>query len=211
MAAGESACVSVHGANRLGSNSLLDLIVFGRAVAMRCSETIDTNAPMPNMPKNGGEDSIARFDGLRHAKGDISTAELRLDMQKNMQKHCGVFRKEDLLSEGIDLLQKTWNNKSNIRVNDTSLIWNSDLVETLEFENLIPQAMATIVSAKNRTESRGAQARDDYPDRDDTNWMKHTVSWVDNKTGNVDIQYRPVHSWTLTDEAQYIPPKKRVY
>ena len=211
MAAGESACVSVHGANRLGSNSLLDLIVFGRAVAIQCEKTIDKNKPHKPMPKNGGEDSLNRLDSLRYAKGDISTAELRDDMQDIMQKHCAVFRQQDSLQQGISRLQKTWKNKSNIRVNDTSLIWNSDLVETLEFENLISQAMVTIVSAENRKESRGAQARDDYPDRDDENWMKHTIANIDNKTGKVDISYKPVHSWTLTDDAEYIPPKKRVY
>ena len=211
MAAGESACVSVHGANRLGSNSLLDLIVFGRAVAIRCAETINQDEAMPNMPKNGGEDSIARLDRLRYAKGDISTAELRDDMQHIMQKHCAVFREESILKEGISKLQKTWENKSHIKVNDTSMIWNSDLVETLEFENLISQAMVTIVSAENRTESRGAQARDDYPDRNDEDWMKHTLAHIDMASGKVNIDYRPVHTWTLTNEADYIPPKKRVY
>ena len=211
MAAGESACVSVHGANRLGSNSLLDLIVFGRAVAIRCAQTINKDEPIKDMQKNAGEDSIARLDSLRYAKGDISTAELRDDMQDIMQKHCAVFREEKMLKNGIASLQKTWANKSHIKVNDTSMIWNSDLVETLEFENLISQAMVTIVSAENRKESRGAQARDDYPDRDDKNWMKHTLASIDNTTGKVDIDYRPVHSWTLTDEIDYIPPKKRVY
>ena len=211
MAAGESACVSVHGANRLGSNSLLDLIVFGRAVAIRCAQTIKKDEPIKDMQKNAGEDSIARLDALRYAKGDISTAELRDDMQGIMQKHCAVFREEKMLKDGIASLQKTWANKSHIRVNDTSMIWNSDLVETLEFENLISQAMVTIVSAENRKESRGAQARDDYPDRDDKNWMKHTLASIDNTTGKVDIDYRPVHSWTLTDEIDYIPPKTRVY
>ena len=211
MAAGESACVSVHGANRLGSNSLLDLIVFGRAVAIRCAETINKDDPIKDIPKNAGEDSIARLDSLRYAKGDISTAELRDAIQGIMQKHCAVFREEKILKDGIASLQETWENKSHIKVNDTSMIWNSDLVETLEFENLISQAMVTIVCAENRKESRGAQARDDYPDRDDKNWMKHTLSWIDNTTGKVDIDYRPVHSWTLTDEIDYIPPKKRVY
>ena len=211
MAAGESACVSVHGANRLGSNSLLDLIVFGRAVAIRCSEVIDKNEPHKPMPKNGGEDSLERLDSLRNAKGDIGTAELRSEMQDVMQKYCAVFRTEEMLEEGMSKLKNIWDNKSDIRVNDRSLIWNSDLVETLEFENLISQAMVTMASAKNRKESRGAQARDDYPERDDKKWMKHTIAYIDNKTGKVDISYRPVHTWTLTDEIDYIPPKKRVY
>ncbi|MGB1361342.1 MAG: succinate dehydrogenase flavoprotein subunit [Alphaproteobacteria bacterium] len=211
MAAGESACVSVHGANRLGSNSLLDLIVFGRAVAIRCAETIDQSKPHKDLPKNAGKDIIARLDNIRYNKGDIGTAELRSDMQDIMQKHCAVFRQEDILQDGIKRLEKTWKNKSGLNVNDKSLIWNSDLVEALEFENLISQAMVTIVAAENRKESRGAQARDDYPDRDDENWMKHTIAHIDNKSGKVDLSYRPVHTWTLTDEIEYIKPKKRVY
>ncbi len=211
MAAGESACVSVHGANRLGSNSLLDLIVFGRAVAHRCAETVDKHAPHRPLPKDAGFEAVERLDKIRYNQGDVGTAELRLSMQNTMQKYCAVFREHDPLLVGISQLQDTWRAKSNMKISDKSMIWNSDLVEALEFENLIPQAMVTIVGAQNRTESRGAQARDDYPDRDDENWMKHTIAGINMETGKVDLSYRPVRMFTMTDDVKVVPPKKRVY
>ena len=211
MAAGESACVSVHGANRLGSNSLLDLIVFGRAVAHRCAETVDKHAPHRPLPKNAGVSAVERLDTVRYNKGDIHTAELRSQMQHTMQKYCAVFRAEDPLLTGIKNMQNTWNAKSGMTIADKSMIWNSDLVEALEFENLISQAMVTIVSAENRKESRGAQARDDYPDRDDIHWMKHTIANLDIDSGAVDITYRDVRMFTMTDDVAVVPPKKRVY
>ncbi len=211
MAAGEAACVSVHGANRLGSNSLLDLIVFGRAVAHRCAAVVDKNAPHRPLPKNAGVDAVERLDKIRTNKGDIGTAELRLSMQNTMQKYCAVFREKDPLRAGIEKLQQSWQDKSHMKVSDTSMIWNSDLVEALEFENLISQAMVTIVGAENRTESRGAQARDDFPDRDDKNWMKHTIAHMDMQSGKVHISYRPVRMFTMTDDVEVVPPKKRVY
>lgn len=211
MAAGESACVSVHGANRLGSNSLLDLIVFGRAVAHRCAETVDKHAPHRPLPKNAGVSAVEWLDTVRYNKGDIHTAELRSQMQHTMQKYCAVFRAEDPLLTGIKNMQNTWNAKSGMTIADKSMIWNSDLVEALEFENLISQAMVTIVSAENRKESRGAQARDDYPDRDDIHWMKHTIANLDIDSGAVDITYRNVRMFTMTDDVAVVPPKKRVY
>lgn len=211
MAAGESACVSVHGANRLGSNSLLDLIVFGRAVAHRCAETVDKHAPHRPLPKNAGVSAVEWLDTVRYNKGDIHTAELRSQMQHTMQKYCAVFRAEDPLLTGIKNMQDTWKAKSGMTIADKSMIWNSDLVEALEFENLISQAMVTIVSAENRKESRGAQARDDYPDRDDIHWMKHTIANLDIDSGAVDITYRNVRMFTMTDDVAVVPPKKRVY
>ncbi len=211
MAAGEAACVSVHGANRLGSNSLLDIIVFGRACAIKCGEIIDKSEPTRKLTKDAGISSIERFDKIRFANGTISTAQLRDNMQRIMQNHCAVFRDEKSLSKGIKLLKKTWADKKKLKLKDRSMIWNTDLVEALEFENLLSQAMVTIVAANNRKESRGAQARDDFPDRDDKKWMKHTVTRIDSKTGEVKITYRPVHTWTHTKDVKYIPPKKRVY
>jgi succinate dehydrogenase / fumarate reductase flavoprotein subunit len=210
MAIGEAACVSVHGANRLGSNSLLDLVVFGRAAALHCAAVI-TPGEKHQPLKNGSTDpALDRFDRLRHAKGGTPTAQLRLDMQKIMQADCAVFRTGPVLKDGVGKLRQVWEAKHDIKVSDRSLIWNSDLAETLEFDNLIYQAMVSIVSAENRQESRGAHAREDFPKRDDKNWMKHTVAWCDEK-GNVKLDYRPVHLNTLTNDVQSFPPKERVY
>jgi len=211
MAIGEAACVSVHGANRLGSNSLLDLVVFGRAAAKHCAETMTPGAPHKSLPSDAGQNALDRLDRLRHAKGTVPTAQLRSDMQKIMQSNCAVFRTGEVLQEGVDALKAVWANRENIGVTDRSMIWNSDLVETLEFDNLITQAMVTIVGAENRKESRGAQAREDFADRDDVNWMKHTLSWVDMGSGDVKLDYRPVNLQPMTDEVQSIPPKARTY
>jgi succinate dehydrogenase / fumarate reductase flavoprotein subunit len=210
MAVGEAACVSVHGANRLGSNSLLDLVVFGRAAAHFCQDTMTPGARHKPLAADAGQDSVERIDRLRNADGSRSTAEIRLEMQKVMQNHAAVFRTGESLAEGIDLLKKTFASFSDVRVSDRSLIWNTDLVETMELENLLLNAAATIESAANRLESRGAQAREDYPERDDENWMKHTLAWVSDK-GEVTFDYRPVHQETLTDEVEAVPPKARVY
>ncbi|MFK8052719.1 MAG: succinate dehydrogenase flavoprotein subunit [Woeseiaceae bacterium] len=210
MAIGEAGCVSVHGANRLGSNSLLDLVVFGRGAANFCAETMKPGAAQPEFKDSDGQNSIDRLDRLRNADGSRNTAEIRLEMQKTMQQHAAVFRTETLLQEGVEKLKKTAASMTDIRLADRSLIWNTDLVEAMELENLMANAMATIVSAENRHESRGAQAREDYPDRDDENWMKHTLAWIDDAS-SVSIDYRPVHSETLTDEVDAIPPKARTY
>jgi len=210
MAAGEAACVSVHGANRLGSNSLIDLVVFGRAAAERCGALIEkTSRPRP-LPANAGAQAIARLDKLRHANGSLPTAQIRLDMQRVMQDHAAVFRTRDSLQEGIDKLEQVFASFADVRVTDRSMVWNTDLVETLELENLLLQAMGTIKSAIHRTESRGAQAREDYPERDDENWLKHTLAWVDAE-GAVQFDYRPVELDTLTGDVAAIPPKARTY
>jgi succinate dehydrogenase / fumarate reductase flavoprotein subunit len=210
MAVGEAACVSVHGANRLGSNSLIDLVVFGRAAARRCGELIEPGTRPRSFAPSAGEQAVARLDKLRNAKGKSPTAKIRLDMQRVMQSHAAVFRTGESLQEGIDELEKVFASFADVGVSDRTLVWNSDLVETLELENLLLQAMGTIKSALNRKESRGAQAREDYPERDDQNWLKHTLCWVDAR-GQVRFDYRPVTMTTLTDEAKPIPPKARTY
>ena len=210
MAAGEAACVSVHGANRLGCNSLLDIVVFGRAAALRCAEKLTAKARQPELPPDAGEETLARFDRLRNARGGTPTSTLRLQMQRAMQSYATVFRTASILQEGKEALREVWNGLSDIAVSDRSMIWNSDLVESFEFENLLLQATALVNSAIARTESCGAHAREDFPNRDDQNWMKHTLSWVD-PNGAVCLDYRPVHTYTLSKDIQYIEPTARVY
>ncbi len=210
MAVGEAGCVSVHGANRLGSNSLIDLVVFGRAAARRCGELITPSMRHAPLRPDAGQDSVERLDKLRNAKGDTPTAAIRLEMQRVMQNHAAVFRTGESLAEGIELLEKVFASFADVSVADRTLVWNTDLIETMELENLLLQAMGTIKSAANRTESRGAQAREDYPDRDDDQWMKHTLAWVD-AAGRVRFDFRPVQMSTLTDEVEPIPPKARTY
>lgn len=210
MAIGEAACVSVHGANRLGTNSLLDLIVFGRAAALRAKELIVPNMAHDPLPEGLEEKAIGRLDWIRNAKGNHKAGRIRLGMQRVMQKHCAVFRDEPLLTEGTKQLQNVKDLMPKLEVNDQSLIWNTDLMEALELDNLLAQATVTMASALNRKESRGAHAREDYPDRDDHNWMKHTLSWLE-KDQNVTLSDRPVHLHTLTHEIGPIPPAKRVY
>jgi succinate dehydrogenase / fumarate reductase flavoprotein subunit len=210
MAVGEAACVSVHGANRLGSNSLLDLVVFGREAARRCAEIVKTGVSHKPLARDAADFAVSRLDKLRHANGARPTAEIRLEMQKTMQLDAAVFRTGESLNQGIGKVAKTFASFEDVRVTDRSLVWNTDLVETMELENLLLQATATIHSAANRTESRGAQAREDYPNRDDQNWMKHTLVWVEGP-GKTRFDYRPVHLATLTDEVETVPPKARTY
>jgi succinate dehydrogenase / fumarate reductase flavoprotein subunit len=210
MAVGEAACVSVHGANRLGSNSLLDLVVFGRAAAKFCIEEMTPGARHKDLSADAGQNSVVRIDKLRNADGSRPTAAIRLEMQKVMQGHAAVFRTGESLDKGLELLRETFASFADVGVTDRSMVWNTDLVETMELENLLLNASATMESAANRLESRGAHAREDFPDRDDVNWMKHTLSWVDSN-GNVSFDYRPVHQQTLTDEVAYVEPKARVY
>jgi succinate dehydrogenase / fumarate reductase, flavoprotein subunit len=209
-AIGEAACVSVHGANRLGSNSLLDLVVFGRAVANRCAETIRPGQAHKRLPGDATDKALANLDRLRHANGGTPTAVIRDRMQRSMQDHAAVFRTQETLEEGVRQVREIHASFADVRVSDRSLVWNSDLIETLELQNLLGQALTTIVSAENRKESRGAHAREDFPDRDDTTWHKHTLCWAD-EAGNTRIDYRPVHMYTLDDEVEVVPPKARVY
>ncbi|HEX6860262.1 MAG TPA: succinate dehydrogenase flavoprotein subunit [Caulobacteraceae bacterium] len=211
MAVGEAACVSVHGANRLGSNSLIDLVVFGRAAALRCAEILKPGATQAELKAGHTEAHLTRFDRFRNASGGTPTASLRLDMQKAMQEDAAVFRTGESLASGVKRLATVYGGVSDISVADRGLVWNTDLMETLEFDNLIGQAVVTANSALNRTESRGAHAREDFPDRDDENWMKHTLAWFEPAKGQVKIDYRPVHSYTMSNDIAYIPPKQRVY
>jgi succinate dehydrogenase / fumarate reductase flavoprotein subunit len=210
LAIGEAACVSVHGANRLGSNSLLDLVVFGRAAGHRAAKTIDKGSSHKKLTDSETDRALTRFDRFRNAKGTLRAAHLRLEMQKIMQNNCAVFRTGEVLEEGYDLIQKSWAKRPEIQVADRSLIWNSDLVEAMELDNLLYQAVATMGSAVDRTESRGAHAREDYPDRDDKNWMKHSTIWVD-ENGQPTRGDRPVHLYTMSNDVETFPPKKRVY
>jgi len=210
MAIGEAACVSVHGANRLGSNSLLDLVVFGRAAAIRAAEIIKPGETHPEAPASSLECILDQFDAMRYADGDTPTADLRLQMQRSMQKHAAVFRTGETLHEGRQQVKEAYRAFQDVKVTDRTMVWNTDLVETLELRNLLMQAVVTLESAQNRLESRGAHAREDYPERDDEAWMKHSVCWIA-KDGQCRIDYRDVHMYTLDDEVEVIPPKARGY
>ena len=210
MAVGEAACVSVHGANRLGSNSLIDLVVFGRAAGLRCGETLEAGTTQPVLTDAQTDGHTARFDRYRNASGEHSVADLRLEMQKAMQDNCAVFRTGEVMSEGMSKIASVYSKLPGLNVEDRTMVWNTDLMEALEFDNLICQAVVTVTGAENRKESRGAHAREDFSDRDDGEWMKHTLAWVDTG-GKVSIDYRPVHDYTMTDDIDYIVPAKRVY
>ena len=201
----------MHGANRLGSNSLCDLVVFGKAAGARAAEGISAGESHPDLRKQAGDEALARFDGFRHAKGKTPTAELRTAMQHTMQADAPVFRTAASLSNGQKRVRDIYCGIADIGISDRGMIWNTDLVETLEFDNLIAQAIVTIDGAATRTESRGAHAREDYPERDDKNWMKHTLAWFDTKTAETRLDFRPVHLYTLTNEMEPIPPKARTY
>jgi succinate dehydrogenase flavoprotein subunit len=211
MAVGEAACVSIHGANRLGSNSLTDLVVFGRAAGLRAAEVIKPGANQRELRSELTDGHLARLDRFRHANGSTPTAQLRLEMQRAMQEDAAVFRTGETLQSGVDRMAVVHAKRADLRVTDRGMIWNTDLVETLELDNLIGNAVVTVNGALNRQESRGAHAREDFPDRDDANWMKHTLAWCDDATGQVRLDYRPVHTFTMTNEVAYIPPKARVY
>jgi succinate dehydrogenase / fumarate reductase flavoprotein subunit len=209
FAVGEAACVSVHGANRLGSNSLIDLVVFGRATGFRIAELVKPNSKHGTINKEADDKALTRLDRYRNASGGTPTAQIRLNMQHTMQKHCAVFRDTELLREGQGLIDKVFASLQDVSITDRSMIWNTDLIETLELDNMLPQAVVTMHAAANRKESRGAHMHEDFPERDDANWMKHTITWF--HQGAVTIDYRPVHEYTLTDEVEYIKPKARVY
>jgi succinate dehydrogenase / fumarate reductase flavoprotein subunit len=214
MALGEAACVSVHGANRLGSNSLIDLVVFGRATGFRIAELVKPMSKHGAVVTAADDKALARLDHYRNASGSTKTADIRMDMQRTMQKHAAVFRDTALLEEGQKHIDEVYAKLADVSVSDRSLIWNTDLVETLELDNMLPQAVITMHSAANRHESRGAHMHEDFPKRDDVNWMKHTIAWFEPEGGAgglVKIDYRPVHDYTLTDDIEYIKPKARVY